>query len=117
VTLPAEADQAMKRQTSSVSPDMRGRYLPVAVRRAAYIREGGQCAFVSADGRPCPARGLIEFDHVKPFAKRGSANPQNVRLLCSSQISPRANVLVPCTSAPKLPPEGAPSRGLEREDD
>ena len=41
VTLAVEADQAMKRQTSSVRPDTRGRYLPVAVRRAAYVREGG----------------------------------------------------------------------------
>jgi len=57
--------------------------------RAAYVREGGQCAFVSADGRRCPARGFIEFDHVKPFAKR----------------------------CPKLSTEGAPSRRLEREDD
>jgi len=84
VTPPVEANQAIKRQTSSVRPDTRGRYLPVAVRRAAYVREGGQCAFVSPDGRRCPARGLIEFDHVKPFAKRGSADPQNIRLLCRS---------------------------------
>jgi len=37
-----------------------------------------------ADGRRCPARGFIEFDHVKPFAKRGSADEQNIRLLCRS---------------------------------
>jgi len=73
----------MKQQTSSVRPDTRGRYLPVAARRAAYVREGGQHAFVSADGRRCPARGVSEFDHVKPFAKRGSAD--NIRLLCSGR--------------------------------
>jgi len=53
--------------------------LPVAARRAAYVREGGQCAFVSRRRRALPgaARGFIEFDHVKPFAKRGSADAEH----------------------------------------
>ena len=58
VTPPVEANQAIKRQTSCVRPDARGRYLPVAVRRTAYVREGGQCAFVSQTAGAVPRGGL-----------------------------------------------------------
>ena len=62
--------------------------------------------------------GFIEFDHVEPFAKRGSADRKTFACCAGRTIcSARADVLVPCTSAPKLPTEGAPSRRLEREDD
>ena len=45
------------------------RHIPRAVRRAVYARNGGQCTFVSPDGRRCAARGNIEFHHVEPFAR------------------------------------------------
>jgi len=50
------------------------------VRRAAYVLEGGQWAFVSADGRRRHARGFLEFAHVKPFAKHGSPIEKSIRL-------------------------------------
>jgi hypothetical protein len=62
----------------------RGRYLAVSVRREIYGRDGGQCAFVAADGRRCQARAFLEFDHRKPFARFGASDARNVRLLCKA---------------------------------
>jgi hypothetical protein len=62
----------------------RNRYLSVQVRRAVHERDGGQCAFISADGRRCNARGLIQFDHLIPFARNGSSDVPNLRLLCTA---------------------------------
>ena len=59
-----------------------GRYLSVVVRREIHARDHGRCSFVSADGRRRTARTFLEFDHVKPFARFGTADPRNLRLLC-----------------------------------
>jgi len=47
-----------------------------------YLRDHGQCSFVSADGRRCEARALLELDHIEPWAKRGDAGVDNIRLRC-----------------------------------
>ncbi|HKO50118.1 MAG TPA: hypothetical protein VJV79_20450 [Polyangiaceae bacterium] len=70
------------RESRAVPVGKRGRYLAVAVRRETHSRDQGQCAFVSAEGRRCNARALLEFDHVEPFARFGAADARNVRLLC-----------------------------------
>src|SRR5207244_976135 len=62
----------------------RGRYIPAEVRRAVWERDGGQCTFVSPAGQRCPARTLLEFDHIDPAALGGQATVDNTRLLCSS---------------------------------
>ncbi|HKO51319.1 MAG TPA: HNH endonuclease [Polyangiaceae bacterium] len=60
----------------------RGRYVAVAVRREVHHRDHGRCAFVSAEGRRCDARALLEFDHVQPLARFGATEARNIRLLC-----------------------------------
>jgi 5-methylcytosine-specific restriction endonuclease McrA len=62
----------------------RGRYLPVEVRRQVWTRDGGRCAFVSADGRRCGATYKLEFHHVHPFAKGGAATVDNISVRCAS---------------------------------
>jgi hypothetical protein len=52
------------------------------VRRAVWQRDGGQCAFVSADGRTCTDRTFLEFHHVQAYAKRGPATVDNISLRC-----------------------------------
>ena len=59
-----------------------GRYVPAEVRRAVWERDGGQCTFVGPGGRRCPARTLLEFDHVEAFACGGEATVEGMRLLC-----------------------------------
>jgi 5-methylcytosine-specific restriction endonuclease McrA len=58
------------------------RYIPAAVRRAAWERDGGRCTFVSITGGRCRCRQFLEFDHVEPFARGGKATVENIRLRC-----------------------------------
>ena len=58
------------------------RTIPAHVRRAVQARDGGQCAFVSEDGRRCTSRRGLQFDHVEPVARGGRATVDNIRLLC-----------------------------------
>ena len=63
----------------------RSRYIPAAVRRAVWRRDGGCCSYVDPhSGRRCGSRFLLELDHVVPFALGGSAEPANLRLRCSA---------------------------------
>jgi 5-methylcytosine-specific restriction endonuclease McrA len=59
----------------------RSRRIPADVRRAVWIRDGGQCAFVGPCGR-CTERGFLEFHHVVPFAEGGAATVENIQLRC-----------------------------------
>jgi hypothetical protein len=58
------------------------RHIPREVTRAVWERDGGQCAFVSADGRRCAERTFLEFHHVQPYAKQGPATIANISLRC-----------------------------------
>jgi 5-methylcytosine-specific restriction endonuclease McrA len=58
------------------------RQIPAAVERAVWARDGGQCAFVSADGHRCEERGQLECDHIIPVALGGQSTVENLRLLC-----------------------------------
>ena len=60
------------------------RYIPAAVRRTVWQRDGGQCTFVSPAGRRCPARTLLEFDHADPVALGGVATVERIRLRCAA---------------------------------
>lgn len=61
---------------------MRPRTIPARVKRAVWQRDEGRCAFVSRKGRRCSARAWLEFDHVEPVARGGTAHADTVRLLC-----------------------------------
>jgi hypothetical protein len=58
------------------------RYIPAHVRRSVWARDGGQCTFVSATGKRCPARSRLEFDHLDPVARGGQATVARMRLRC-----------------------------------
>ena len=57
------------------------RYIPSAVRRAVWRRDGAQCAFVGAEGR-CTERGFLEFHHIRPHAVGGATTVENLELRC-----------------------------------
>jgi hypothetical protein len=59
----------------------KSRYVPRAVRREVWKRDGGQCAFVGKAGR-CTERGLLEVHHVVPFADDGPPTSVNLELRC-----------------------------------
>jgi 5-methylcytosine-specific restriction endonuclease McrA len=60
----------------------KGRDIPAAVRRMVWERDGGQCTFVSEQGKRCESRTRLEWDHVEPVARGGQATPDNLRLRC-----------------------------------
>ncbi len=60
----------------------RGRYVPAAVRREVWSRDGGRCTFVGDAGHRCESRRALEFDHVTPVARGGEASAANLRLRC-----------------------------------
>jgi hypothetical protein len=58
------------------------RDIAAKVRRVAWTRDHGTCAFVSKSGRRCSERAFIEFDHIHPQGARGEGTTENIRLLC-----------------------------------
>ena len=58
------------------------RHVPAAIKRAVWQRDGGRCTFVGEHGRRCEARTRLEFDHVEPVARGGTATLGGIRLRC-----------------------------------
>ncbi len=63
-------------------PEPGERFVPGAVKRAVWDRDGGQCTFVSDSGRRCASRTRLEFDHIEPVARGGRATVDGTRLRC-----------------------------------
>jgi 5-methylcytosine-specific restriction endonuclease McrA len=72
----------LRHEVSSSEGGTPSRYIPAAVRRAAWERDGGRCTFVSITGGRCRSRQFLEFDHAEPFARGGKATVDNIRLRC-----------------------------------
>ena len=71
--------------TAPPQPRVRSRAIPAAVRRQVWERDRGCCSNVDrGSGRRCGSRHLLEIDHVVPYALGGSAEPDNLRLLCAA---------------------------------
>jgi hypothetical protein len=81
-TAPTPGDASASDPGAPTLPPGPSRHIPAAVRRVVWERDGGQCAFVSADGRRCPERGYLEFHHVRPYALGGPATVENIQLRC-----------------------------------
>lgn len=50
-------------------------YIPQEVVGYVYMRDGGRCC-------ECGATKNLQIDHIIPFAKGGSSEPENLQLLC-----------------------------------
>jgi hypothetical protein len=68
----------------AVRPDGETRTIPAAVKRAAWERDGGRCAYVGDTGQRCTATAFLEFHHVIPYARGGPPTVENIRLLCQA---------------------------------
>jgi hypothetical protein len=58
------------------------RHVPALVKRTVWLRDAGQCAFVSVRGRRCTERAFLEFHHRQPHAIGGEATVANISLRC-----------------------------------
>jgi hypothetical protein len=71
------------------------RHVPVAVKRAVWVRDLGRCAFVAQDGRRCAERAFLEFHHVRPFAAGGEATVENIHVRCREHNRYEARLFFP----------------------
>lgn len=70
-------------RAASHPPSKPNRHIPATVKRLAWKRDEGRCAYVADDGRRCESREFLEYDHVIPWALGGrSDRVENIRLLC-----------------------------------
>jgi hypothetical protein len=90
------------------------RYVPADVRREVWSRDGGQCAFVGAQGR-CAEQGFLEFHHVIPFALGGPTSATNLQLRCRAHNAYEAEIDFGPRTVRESPPayELGPDRGRE----
>ncbi len=58
------------------------RNIPAEVKRKAFVRDGGGCAFVSPDGRRCGSKRFLEFHHLEPYGVGGKPSVDNIQLRC-----------------------------------
>jgi hypothetical protein len=66
----------------AANPEAPSRAIPREVRRIAWRRDEGRCAFVSEEGRRCTEHTYLEFHHIQPFAHGGPATAENIALRC-----------------------------------
>lgn len=66
------------------SPSSKRRRPRLAVKRAVFERDGGQCTYVDEAGRRCAQRHLLEFDHIEAHAVGRRETVSNLRLRCKS---------------------------------
>jgi hypothetical protein len=64
------------------APRERGRYLPAAVRRAVFERDGLRCTHVDETGERCTETHRLEFHHIRAFARAGEHSTENISLRC-----------------------------------
>jgi hypothetical protein len=69
------------------------RHIPDAIKREVYERDGGQCTFVSEDGRRCEEKGGLEFEHTAGFAKTGCHSVAELTLHCRTHNQHAADKL------------------------
>ena len=67
---------------SKAELDQDSRHIPNRVKRAVHDRDGGQCSYIDGRGRRCTAHGMLEYDHIVPFAMGGKSDVDNLRLRC-----------------------------------
>jgi hypothetical protein len=91
-------DDLLKKRTAATSRPAKSRDLaegsrtiPASVMRAVWRRDGGRCAFDGLRGR-CPERGGLEYHHVIPYARGGSATAGNIELRCRAHNAHQARL-------------------------
>ncbi|MDQ7844879.1 MAG: HNH endonuclease signature motif containing protein [Armatimonadota bacterium] len=87
----ADGEPPPRQHTTNAS--VRSRHIPAEVRRAAWARDQGQCAYVSPGGRRCEARGFLEFHHIVPYARGGTATLDNIQLRCRAHNGYEAELI------------------------
>src|SRR5688572_5771153 len=70
------------RPRPSVQPGKRNRHIPAAVRREVWQRDGARCGFVDREGNRCTSTHMLEFHHVKNWARGAEHEASEIQLRC-----------------------------------
>lgn len=62
----------------------RSRYIPAAIRREVFERDGARCTYCDARGERCCETHYLELHHLQPFAKGGPHLAANLTLRCAA---------------------------------
>ncbi len=95
---------------ASGTPSTSSRHIPATVRRAVWLRDGGQCAYVGRLGR-CGERAWLEFHHLTPYAIGGPASVENVALRCRAHNAFEASQFFGQTVMSRVRARAAAERG------
>ncbi len=96
------------------APSAGSRHIPARVKRAVWLRDGGQCAFVARGGRRCSGRAFLEFHHLRPFAVGGEATIENVELRCRAHNAYEAGLFYgPLRDVSRVQESSAPYVSVE----
>lgn len=63
------------------------------MKRAVWLRDRGQCAFVATTGLRCAEHTFLELHHVQPYALKGPATAANIALRCRRHNQYEAEVV------------------------
>jgi hypothetical protein len=78
------AEAIRLRRDVRVGPQGRTRYVPAAIARAVYERDGGRCTFVGFGGRVCGTTRNVQLHHRDAFAKGGPTTEANLTCHCKT---------------------------------
>jgi hypothetical protein len=73
---------AKPRSSPATPPEPGDRYVPAAVRRAVWKRDGGKCQWPLESGGICGSTYQVELDHTRPSGQGGRSTIGGTRLLC-----------------------------------
>ncbi len=72
-----------KRKAPIRTPAKHTRYIPAAIRREVWRRDGDQCGYSLPSGIRCSSRAFLEIDHLIPWSVGGSSHDSsNLALRC-----------------------------------
>ena len=72
-----------KPRVPSLRKNKSSRRIPASVKREVLERDNHQCTYCAEDGTRCSERRYLQFDHIVPFARGGSSEASNLRILCA----------------------------------
>jgi hypothetical protein len=79
---PETSTPADRRDDGTTATCQRGRYVPAAVRRAVWTRDGERCTYVDARGQRCRETSGLELHHDAPYALGGPPTESNLCVRC-----------------------------------
>jgi hypothetical protein len=79
-----DPDRTVKpRKRTAKPPVVRRRSISAETKRLVWRKAQDRCTYVDPDTtRRCESRHQLEIDHIIPFAKGGTNEPENLRLVC-----------------------------------